>query len=54
MLHIDYHKNFKAIGQAKLAVSKITGGMSIFSIIRKPYRKVSSNRFHIFPSIILA
>ena len=37
MLHIDYHKNFKAIEQAELAVSKITGGMSIFSIIRKPY-----------------
>ena len=37
MLHIDYHKNFKAIEQAELAVPKITGGMSIFSIIRKPY-----------------
>jgi len=36
MLHIDYHKNFKAIEQAELAVSKITGGMPIFSIIRKP------------------
>ena len=36
MLHIDYHKNFKAIEQAELVVSKITGGMPIFSIIRKP------------------
>ena len=36
MLYIDYHKNFKAIEQAELAVSKITGGMPIFSIIRKP------------------
>jgi hypothetical protein len=40
MLHIDHHKNFKAIEQAKLAVSKITDGMSISSINRKPYKKV--------------
>jgi hypothetical protein len=37
MLHIDHHKNFKAIGQAELAVLKIIGGMSISSINRKPY-----------------
>jgi len=37
MLHIDYHKNFKAIGQAELAVSKIIDGRAISSIIRKPY-----------------
>ena len=36
MLQIDYHKNFKAIEQEELAVSKITDGMPIFSIIRKP------------------
>jgi hypothetical protein len=28
--------------------------MSISSINRKPYWKVSNNRFHIFPRIILA
>jgi hypothetical protein len=37
MLHIDYHKKFKAIGQAELAVSKIIDGMFISSINRKPY-----------------
>jgi hypothetical protein len=37
MLHIDYYKNFKAIGQSKLAISKITDDMSISSINRKPY-----------------
>jgi hypothetical protein len=37
MLHIDHHKNFKAIGQAELAASKIRDGMSISSINRKPY-----------------
>jgi len=37
MLHIDYHKNFKGIGQAELAVSKLTDGRAISSIIRKPY-----------------
>jgi hypothetical protein len=37
MLHIDHHKNFKVIGQAELAVSKIIDDMAIFSIIRKPY-----------------
>jgi hypothetical protein len=37
MLQIDYHKNFKAIGQAELAVSKIIDGMSISSINRKSY-----------------
>jgi hypothetical protein len=37
MLHIDHHKNFKAIGQAELAASKITYGVSISSINRKPY-----------------
>jgi hypothetical protein len=37
MLHIDHHKNFKAIGQAELAVSKITEGISISSLNRKPY-----------------
>jgi hypothetical protein len=37
MLHIDHHKNFKAIGHEELAVSKITDGMSISSINRKPY-----------------
>jgi hypothetical protein len=37
MLHIDYHKNFKVIGQVELVVSKITDGMSISSINRKPY-----------------
>jgi hypothetical protein len=31
MLHIDYHKNFKAMGQAELTVSKITDGKSISS-----------------------
>jgi hypothetical protein len=36
MLHIDYHKNFKAIGEAELAISKITYDMSISSINRKP------------------
>jgi hypothetical protein len=37
MLHIDHPKNFKIIGQAELAASKITDGMSISSINRKPY-----------------
>jgi hypothetical protein len=37
MLHLDHHKTFKAIGQAELAVSKITDDMSISSINRKPY-----------------
>jgi hypothetical protein len=37
MLHIDYHKNVKANGQVELAISKITYGMSISSINRKPY-----------------
>jgi hypothetical protein len=37
MPHIDHHKNFKAIGQAELAVSKIIDDMVISSIIRKPY-----------------
>jgi hypothetical protein len=37
MLHIDHLKNFKAIGQAELASSKIIDGISISSINRKPY-----------------
>jgi hypothetical protein len=37
MLHIDYNKNLKAIGQVELAVSKTTDGMSISSINWKPY-----------------
>jgi hypothetical protein len=37
LLHIDYHKIFKAIGPAELAVPKITDGMSISNTNRKPY-----------------
>jgi hypothetical protein len=37
MLHIDHHKNLKAIGQVELAVTKITDDMTISSINRKPY-----------------
>jgi hypothetical protein len=36
MLQIDHPKNFKEIGQAKLAASKITDSISISSINRKP------------------
>jgi hypothetical protein len=48
MLHIDHHKNFKAIGQAKLAVSKITDGMSISSINRNPIEKYQTTDFIFF------
>jgi hypothetical protein len=37
MLRIDHPKNFKAIGQAELAASKIIDDMSISSVNRKPY-----------------
>jgi hypothetical protein len=37
MPHIGHYKNFKAIGQAELAISKIIDDMSISSINRKPY-----------------
>ena len=48
MLHIDYHKNFKVIGHGELAVSKITDGRSISSIIRKPIEKCQATDFTFF------
>jgi hypothetical protein len=48
MLHIDYHKSFKAMGQAELDVSKITDGKSISSINRKPYKKYQITGFIFF------
>jgi hypothetical protein len=48
MLHIDHHKNFKAIGQAELAVSKITNGISISSMIRNPIEKYQTTDFIFF------